>query len=117
MTNTTTTALKLTQDWESPGTSDKFESLIVEVEYALLDAPNVEFFHFISGRFVERAIGVTVELNDGKRTFYTVYDEDASMIFEADGSLVIAPCKSELSFCRGFLQSAQYSMLKLLHIL
>lgn len=87
MTNAPT-SLKLTQNWESPGTSDKFENLIVEVEYALIDAPNVEYFHFISGRFVEHAIGVAVELNDGKRTFYTVYDE-APMVFEADGSLVI----------------------------
>lgn len=86
MTNTTN--LKLTQNWESPGTSDKFESLIVEVEYALLDAPNVEFSYFISGRFVDRAIGVAVELSDGKRTFYTVYDE-TPMVFEADGSLVV----------------------------
>lgn len=80
--------LKLTQNWNEDGSSDKFETLIVELQYALQDAPNVESFHWIFDDFGEFTMGVAVKLTTGERTFYTIYEED-TVSFATDGSLVI----------------------------
>lgn len=82
------TTIPLTSSWnELERTSSDFESVIVEVEYALHDAPNVKAAHLIFDNFGETPLGYALELEDGTRSFFLA-EENPVLSFGEDGSLL-----------------------------
>lgn len=81
--------LVIGSDWTEPGSSTEAESLIVEIEMALGDAPNVESIHFLFDAFGDVLDGVAVALTDGKRGFYLA-GRGETMTFGPSGELRMA---------------------------
>ena len=75
-------------DWEEQGsTAADFESAIVELEYRLIDAPNVKESYSVCTTYGENIIGFALELTDGTRTF--VLNDNEKVNFDAEGNFVL----------------------------
>jgi len=75
-------------DWEEPGSTEAdFENAIVELEYRLIDAPNVKDSYSVSTPYGESIIGIAVELIDGTRTFFL--NDNEKVNFDAEGNIVL----------------------------
>lgn len=74
-------------DWEDPGSSSAdFENAIVELEYRLIDAPNVKESYSVCTTYGETIIGFALEFTDGTRTF--VLNDGEQVHFDSEGNLV-----------------------------
>jgi hypothetical protein len=80
--------IELKNDWNEPGSSaSDFESAIVEVEYLLIDAPNVKDAYLISNGFGDMPQGFAIEFIDGTRNFILA-GEGSTLSFGPGGNLV-----------------------------
>ena len=80
--------IELKRDWNELGSaSSDFESTIVEVEYRLIDAPNVKDSYLITNGFGETPQGFAIEFIDGTRNFILA-GEGSTLSFGPGGNLV-----------------------------
>lgn len=79
--------IELHPNWDAPGTSDEFESLLVEAELALLAAPNVIYVYGLTDSHGDSTIGFAVQFADFSKDFFIASDYD-QLNFSADGSLL-----------------------------
>lgn len=68
--------LQLHSNWAFEATSESYESLLVEVENLLHDAPNVDDFYTITDPHRENTLGFAVILTSGERAVYIATLED-----------------------------------------
>ena len=78
--------LQLRPNWAYEATSESYESLLVEVENLLHDAPNVAEFYSITDAQQDELIGFAVIFGDGTRDFYMASLRD-TMHFSGEGEL------------------------------
>lgn len=79
--------LQLHPNWDCEATSESYETLLVEVENLLHDAPNVDDFYTITApRWGDEVLGFAVILADGTRDFYIASLND-TMSFSGIGEL------------------------------
>jgi len=87
--------IELRSDWDEPGSAaGEFESTIVEVEYLLLEAPNVKESYLIFDSFGDRPLGFAIEFLHGERTF-TLAGQGGIMGFNDSGDLVLLSISPE----------------------
>lgn len=82
--------LQLHPNWDCVATSESYETLLVEVENLLHDAPNVDDFYTITDPHRENTLGFAVILTSGERAVYIATLED-TIHFDGAGNLRLIP--------------------------
>lgn len=82
--------LYLHPNWDCEATSESYETLLVEVENLLHDAPNVDDFYTITDPHRENTLGFAVILTSGERAVYIATLED-TIHFDGAGNLRLVP--------------------------
>lgn len=82
--------LQLHPNWAFEATSEGYESLLVEFENLLHDAPNVDEFYAITDPHRENTLGFAVILTSGERAIYISTLED-TIHFDGAGNLRLIP--------------------------
>lgn len=80
-------SLKLRPNWAYEATSESYDSLLVEVETLLADAPNVVAVYPIFDIPQQATIGFTVKLGDGSyESFFAINGDE--IFFSGEGELL-----------------------------